>query len=607
MTMDLTKIAECLQQNIERRREARMEEIRREEKDFFDQLRAMKLSEEQIYGVEWISATYDLGLSCILGDEMGVGKTVQAICFLLRLREKVGLQGPFLIAVPLAVLETWMQEFKKWMDIWCEKSAKKEGFKIQKYYGHGRVPPLDSSQIVLTAHTTFSGEYDVISSQIRKWNVVIVDEAHRAKDDRTYLSKSIPLLEADMYLLLSGTIVHNNIDREFARMLELVMPRPLTDRVELQVLLEGVITIDKGTRRGKKKQEEEDDDEEEDEDQGGGDEEMMKYEGVSGERGTQLSISKEQLRATKVLLKCFRLRRSLKNAALKGKKTCRVYVPMTKLQKQIYAELKEKNEGEEKEKPHLFEKRLCDLHPFMYMPKDSIPDVESEKRRFIDGIIAESNKVQFILSALEILVRGGRRAHKVLIFSQSRPVLFMLSLVIKDKGYRVETITGLSAEIYSRQAILNKFNERDNDEIQILLLSTRAMAEGLQMQGADTVIFHDHDYNPQTDNQAEGRAYRTGQERPVLVLRLVIQKSSEENTLNQRISSKRTMQGKLEYDHQNDDTRDTGENQGESVQALVLNPSELRKLLLSREDYHALPKIKEKDDEEVIWKPTRAT
>jgi SNF2 family DNA or RNA helicase len=83
--MDLTKIANCLHENIESRRTQRIEEIRKDEHDFFSHLRGMKLTEDQIYGVEWMSATYDLGLSCILGDEMGVGKTVQAICFLLRL------------------------------------------------------------------------------------------------------------------------------------------------------------------------------------------------------------------------------------------------------------------------------------------------------------------------------------------------------------------------------------------------------------------------------------------------------------------------------------------------------------------------------------------
>jgi SNF2 family DNA or RNA helicase len=60
-----------------------------------------------------------------------------------------------------------------------------------------------------------------------------------------------------------------------------------------------------------------------------------------------------------------------------------------------------------------------------------------------------------------------------------------------------------------------------------MLLSTKAMGQGVQLTGADTVIFYDHHDNPQNDNQAEGRAYRITQKNPVLVLRLVTQKSKE--------------------------------------------------------------------------------
>jgi len=53
------------------------------------------------------------------------------------------------------------------------------------------------------------------------------------------------------------------------------------------------------------------------------------------------------------------------------------------------------------------------------------------------------------------------------------------------------------------------------------LLSTRAGGQGLNLTGADTVVLHDVDFNPQVDRQAEDRCHRLGQTRPVTVIRLV--------------------------------------------------------------------------------------
>ena len=53
------------------------------------------------------------------------------------------------------------------------------------------------------------------------------------------------------------------------------------------------------------------------------------------------------------------------------------------------------------------------------------------------------------------------------------------------------------------------------------LLSTRAGGQGLNLIGADTVIIHDMDFNPQIDRQAEDRCHRIGQRKPVTVYRYV--------------------------------------------------------------------------------------
>ena len=65
-----------------------------------------------------------------------------------------------------------------------------------------------------------------------------------------------------------------------------------------------------------------------------------------------------------------------------------------------------------------------------------------------------------------------------------------------------------------------RFNNPANG-IFAFLLSTRAGGQGLNLTGADTVILHDVDFNPQIDRQAEDRCHRLGQTKSVQVYRLV--------------------------------------------------------------------------------------
>ena len=61
-----------------------------------------------------------------------------------------------------------------------------------------------------------------------------------------------------------------------------------------------------------------------------------------------------------------------------------------------------------------------------------------------------------------------------------------------------------------RLDLCDRFNNPDND-VFLFLLSTRAGGQGLNLTGADTVILHDVDFNPQVDRQAEDRCHRWGE------------------------------------------------------------------------------------------------
>lgn len=89
-----------------------------------------------------------------------------------------------------------------------------------------------------------------------------------------------------------------------------------------------------------------------------------------------------------------------------------------------------------------------------------------------------------------------------------------------------------------REAELNSFKSHS---FPVFLLSTRAAGLGINLVEADTVIFFDSDWNPQMDLQAQDRAHRIGQQRPVLVYRLVAADSIESRII-ERASSKRRLE-----------------------------------------------------------------
>ena len=67
-----------------------------------------------------------------------------------------------------------------------------------------------------------------------------------------------------------------------------------------------------------------------------------------------------------------------------------------------------------------------------------------------------------------------------------------------------------------------------NPNVFAFLLSTRAGGLGVNLTAADTVIFYDNDWNPTIDAQAQDRAHRIGQTKPVSVYRLITQGTVEE-------------------------------------------------------------------------------
>ncbi|GAB7344319.1 hypothetical protein MBLNU457_2184t1 [Dothideomycetes sp. NU457] len=133
------------------------------------------------------------------------------------------------------------------------------------------------------------------------------------------------------------------------------------------------------------------------------------------------------------------------------------------------------------------------------------------------------------LQQLAILLRNLQsKGSRALIFTQMTLVLDILEQFLNIHGYRYMRLDG-STRIEQRQDMMERFN-RDT-RIDVFILSSRSGGIGMNLTGADTVIFYDLDWNPQMDKQCQDRAHRIGQTRDVHIYKLVSEHTIEVNIL----------------------------------------------------------------------------
>lgn len=118
--------------------------------------------------------------------------------------------------------------------------------------------------------------------------------------------------------------------------------------------------------------------------------------------------------------------------------------------------------------------------------------------------------------------------HRVLIFTQMSRMLDIFEQFLNHHGHTYLRLDG-TTRIEQRQALMERFNA--DKRIFCFILSTRSGGVGVNLTGADTVIFYDSDWNPTMDAQAQDRCHRIGQTRDVHIYRLISEMTIEENIL----------------------------------------------------------------------------
>lgn len=137
----------------------------------------------------------------------------------------------------------------------------------------------------------------------------------------------------------------------------------------------------------------------------------------------------------------------------------------------------------------------------------------------------DCGKLQRLDTLLRTLQAGG---HRALIFTQMTRVLDILEEFLNIHGHRYLRLDG-STKIEQRQVLTDRFNR--DDRILAFILSSRSGGIGINLTGADTVIFYDLDWNPAMDKQCQDRSHRIGQTREVHIYRLISEYTIEANIL----------------------------------------------------------------------------
>lgn len=185
---------------------------------------ALTLRDYQMDGLNWLILTWCKENSVILADEMGLGKTIQTICFLYYLFKTQSLHGPYLCVVPLSTMTAWQREFVTWapeMNIVTYLGDRQSREIIRQYEWCFDTSKRMKFNAILTTYEILLKDKAFLGCI--SWAALLVDEAHRLKNDDSLLYKALFEFDTNHRLLITGTPLQNSL-KELWALLHFIMP-----------------------------------------------------------------------------------------------------------------------------------------------------------------------------------------------------------------------------------------------------------------------------------------------------------------------------------------------------------------------------------------------
>ncbi|KAJ3298145.1 hypothetical protein HK104_011138 [Borealophlyctis nickersoniae] len=506
----------------------------------------------------WLWELHCQEVGGIIGDEMGLGKTIQIVAFLAGLGASNLLKGPIIVVCPATLLRQWVQEFHKWWppfrvailhasgsglassmpdgdggdddddeedgssdldeefedrrgDVrggdraWRGGKARKQPVKKKKKPLSKKGGKLNRKakalvdRIVEKGHvllTTYQGLRMHRSKLLPiKWSYCILDEGHRIRNPDADVTLTCKQLKTPHRIILSGTPIQNNLT-ELWSLFDFVFPGRLGTLPVFQSQFSIPITIG----------------------------------GYANATNVQVQTAYKCACVLRDLISPYLLRRIKADvaASLPKKSEQILFCRLTRAQILDYKDFLKSGEvasildGSRHalygidilrkicNHPDLVRRKLAEHHP-----NYGLPDA-SGKMKVVQGL----------------LTMWKSQGHKVLLFCQTRQMQDILEKFVRNEGYRYRRMDG-ATPIKNRIAMVDEFNENAN--LFLFLLTTKVGGLGINLTSANRIIIYDPDWNPSTDSQAQERAWRVGQKRPVTIYRLMTAGTIEEKIFHRQI------------------------------------------------------------------------
>ena len=421
----------------------------------------------QKIGYSWLVQNTKYEFGSILADDMGLGKTIQVLSTILYLKESSGLDNEStLIIVPPTLISNWENEIKKFTP----------ELTYYIYHGSNRTFPLEEYDIMLTSYGVIRLDLDMFTDQT--WRLCVIDEAQNIKNPNTEQTKAIKSIKAKSKIALTGTPIENKL-MDYWSIFDFVNKGYLSTKDDFK--RDYVIPIEK--------------------------------------------LEDEQvLENLKTIAKPFVLRRLKTDEEIKKelpeKFVNDIYCTLTKKQIKLYNAILdeiffdiENSKGIQRKgiilKILTALKQTCN-HPAQFL------DIKNPK-------ISESGKMELLVDLLENILNADE---KVIIFTQYVEMGKIIQKLVSKKFKQEVLFLHGSQTLKEKTEVINTFQE--DEDYKILVATLKTGGTGLNLTAASNVIHYDLWWNPAVENQATDRVHRIGQEKDVMVYRLITKGTLEE-------------------------------------------------------------------------------
>ncbi|XP_028762259.1 SNF2 domain-containing protein CLASSY 3-like [Neltuma alba] len=467
------------------------------------------------------------GNGCIISHAPGTGKTFLTIVFLRAFMRRYPNCRPMIIA-PTNILHTWEKELKKWElgdpvpfhnlnrpDLSGEET-KTAMTRLRRYGGRARAHNnqnairgtkifswKESSSILGISYTLFDrlarkGSDTVKNALFELPGLLVLDEGHTPRNERSLMWEALSKVKTKRRILLSGTPFQNNF-KELNNTLRLAKPRLAETKRNLEYLLKSYDRVESNSER------------------------------------------REIVANIRDLIKPFVHvhKGTVLQERLPGLMESVVNLMPSQTQMSTFENIRRLREGREGSSNWFkFEylMSVASVHPSLFVNElTNLPERERvELNSGLEGLESSPEcgaKTRFVMDFVQQIVR---MKEKVLIFSQYIVPLTFLANHIKscfdwNEGEQMMVVHGKTHE-GTRQASIDAFND-PSSKARVMLASTKACYEGINLVGASRVILLDTLWNPSAERQAVSRAYRIGQKKVVYTYRLITAGTWDEQKL----------------------------------------------------------------------------